>query len=132
MSDLNDNAAAASAFRPGALGRVVRAAENSAPRALSVKPREELTTVGYDERWPGYVLCGTVTGQSGWLPEAALRYVGPGMAIARPDYAAVVLPVSVGDQLTLHTEANGWYWATRPDGQSGWVLAEHVKVLDPD
>lgn len=123
----------ATAFRPGRLGRVVGAPTHSPPPGLALTAGEELTAVGYDERWPGYVLCGSLQGQSGWLPEGVLLYLGPGMAIARDDHPAVVLPVAVGDTLTLHAASNDWYWATRPDGQAGWVLAAHVQpAADPD
>ncbi len=120
---------AAGPFRP-ASGRVVRVPANSQPESLAVRPADELTAVGYDERWPGFVLCGNLAGQNGWVPEGILAYLGPGMAIVRAEYSAAVLPIGVGDVLELHTAVNGWYWATRADGQAGWVLAENVKVLD--
>jgi hypothetical protein len=116
-------------FQP-ASGRVVRVPANSQPEPLAVRPAEELTAVAYDERWPGYVLCGSLNGQNGWVPESVLAYIGPGMAIVRAEHSAAVLAIGVGDVLNLHTAVNGWYWATRADGQSGWVLAENVKVLD--
>jgi hypothetical protein len=132
MSDADNHASAEAPFRPGGLGRVVRVPEGAPPPMLHLRPGEELTAVGYDQRWPGYVLCGNLGGQSGWVPESVLLYVGPGMAIARGDYSAAVLRANAGDALALHAEANGWYWASRADGQAGWVLAEHVKVLDED
>jgi len=64
------------------------------------------------------------------VPESVLAYLGPGMAIVRAEHSAAVLPIGVGDVLALHAAVNGWYWATHADGQSGWVLAENVKVLD--
>ena len=73
------------------------------------------------------MLCGSLHGQSGWLPESVLLYVGPGVAVVRGDHGAAVLPIAVGEALTLHAEWNGWYWATRADGESGWVLAAYVE-----
>ena len=117
-------------FHPGGQARVTGVPTHSPPPGLAARPGEELTAVGYDERWPGYVLCGSLHGQSGWLPESVLLYVGPGIGVVRGAHGAAVLPVAVGDELTLHAEWNGWYWATRADGQAGWVLAEHVQTTD--
>ena len=113
----------------GRLGRVVGVPTHSPPPGLSLRAGEELTAVGYDERWPGYVLCGNLEGASGWVPEGRLDYLGPGTAVARSEFPGDVLAAAIGDVLTLHAEANGWYWATREDGRSGWVLAEHVEPL---
>ena len=120
------------AFRPSSLGRVVGVPTHSPPVGMALTAGEELTAVGYDERWPGYALCGNLQGQSGWVPESVLLYIGPGMAIVRDDYPAAVLPAAIGDTLTLHAAWNDWYWATRADGQSGWVPAAHVQpAADP-
>lgn len=129
-SDNHHHPEAGRPFRAGSAGRVVGVPAHSQPPGLGLRPGAELTAVGYDERWPGYVLCGTLEGQSGWVPEGLLAYLGPGIAVAHGEYPAQVLPAAIGDVLTLHAEANGWYWATREDGGSGWVLAAHVVVLD--
>lgn len=130
MSDVNHNAPAEPPpFWPGSTGRVIRVPANSHPQLLALRPAEEITAVSYDERWPGYVLCGGPSGQSGWVPESVLHYIGPGMAVVRRDYCTAVLSVSMGEELVLHDEANGWYWAGRADGQAGWVLAGYVQVL---
>ena len=117
--------------RPGPrLGRVVGVPTHSPPPGFPLSGGEELTAVGYDERWPGYVLCGSLEGHSGWVPEAMLIYLGPGMAVVRGDFSARVLSPAIGDVLTLHAEANGGYWATGETGQSGWVLAAHVQPVE--
>lgn len=117
-------------FQAGSQGRVIGVPAHSPPPGMPLRAGEELTAVGYDERWPGYVLCGNLEGASGWVPEGRLAYLATGIALVRAEYAGDVLAAAIGDVLTLHAEANGWYWATREDGRSGWVLAEHVEVLN--
>jgi hypothetical protein len=117
--------------RPGPrLGRVIGVPTHSQPLGFPLTGGAELSAVGYDERWPGYVLCGSLEGHSGWVPEAMLVYLGPGIAVVRGDFTARVLSTAIGDVLTLHAQSNGWYWATREDGHSGWVLAAHVQFLE--
>jgi hypothetical protein len=128
----NHGSAGKAPFRPGLRARVASVPSHSQPMSMRLREGEELTAVGYDERWPGYVLCGNLQGESGWVPESMLLYLGPGMAVVRGEYSASVLPVAVGDALTLQREWNGWYWATRADGQAGWVFGRYVEWLDKD
>ncbi len=98
-------------FVPGSRGRVMRAPANAHPQLLTVRPAEEISAVSYDARWPGYVLCGSLSGQNGWVPKGVLHYIGPGMAVVRGDYSASVLSVTMGEELVLHDEANGGKWS---------------------
>jgi hypothetical protein len=119
-------------FRAGERVRVVGVPAHSPPAGMPLDAGVELTAVGYDERWPGYVLCGSLQGQTGWVPEGVLLYLAPGIAVVRRDYGTAVLPAAIGDVVTLQAESNGWYWATRADGLAGWVLAALVEPLDED
>lgn len=133
MTDSGNHASGrARPFRAGERARVVGVPAHSQPAGMPLDAGEELTAVGYDERWPGYVLCGSLQGHTGWVPAGVLLYLGPGMAVVRRDYGAAVLPAAIGDEVSLHAESNGWYWASRAGGQAGWVLASHVEPLDED
>jgi hypothetical protein len=117
-------------FHAGERARVAGVPAHGPPAGMPLDAGEELTAVGYDERWPGYVLCGSLLGHTGWVPEGALLYLAPGIAVVRRDYGATVLAAAIGDEVVLQAESNGWYWAVRADGQAGWVLASHIHPLD--
>ncbi len=50
--------------------------------------------------------------------------------MVRCDYSAAELSVEPGDELVLHKPESGWHWASKSDGEVGWIPAEKVDVLD--
>lgn len=115
-------------FEPGRLARVIRDYQASDPDPLIMRAGERLALGRRDSQWPAYVWCTNRQGKGGWVPEAYLDRHGE-QGIARRDYSAAELSAAAGEQLVLEGEAGGWYWATAPSGQSGWIPAEHVEVL---
>lgn len=76
----------------------------------------------------GWVWCTARDGRSGWTPEKWLVHEGSGWRVTR-DFDAIELTVVPGEELELAFEESGFYWATRNDGESGWVPCECVSVL---
>ena len=58
-----------------------------------------------------------------------MRREAGGWAITR-DYDAVELSVEPGDELAVHGALAGFLWVTAADGRSGWVPAEHVRIVE--
>ncbi len=65
------------------------------------------------------------------MPEAYLDQ-SVGVGVMRCDYSAAELSVAPGDELVLHKLESGWYWASKSDGEVGWVPAEKIDVLDEE
>jgi len=77
----------------------------------------------------GWVWCEAPDGRSGWAPRGWLAEAG-GMWTARRDYDAIELTVAPGEVLEVVLEESGFYWARKETGETGWVPADHVSVID--
>jgi hypothetical protein len=73
----------------------------------------------------GWVWCMAVDGRSGWTPRAWLVRSNGRWQVDR-DFNAIELTVETGEVLIATLEESGFYWATKRDGQSGWVPCSHV------
>jgi uncharacterized protein YgiM (DUF1202 family) len=116
-------------FRPRLVGRVVSERETSYPDPLEVVEGEKVTVGERDEEWSGFLWCANPAGKGGWVPE---DYVEPSgdVGVMRCDYTARELNISVGEELVLHKSESGWYWATNNEGESGWVPANHIELVE--
>lgn len=110
--------------------RVVKVYEASDPNPLVMKTGEELRVGERDTTWPAFVRCRNDAGNEGWVPERFLEREGD-VGLARVDYSAVELTVSVGEILSLEQEVGGWFWARTETGDRGWIPAEHVQTIRP-
>ena len=105
--------------------RVIKAYQASDPEPLVIRAGERLTVGENSDQWPAYVWCVNQAGKGGWVPEAFLEREGDS-GVARRDYSAAELTVSVGEELVLGEKAGGWFWATNRANCSGWVPAEYI------
>ncbi len=118
----------AAAFLPNSKARVIQEWQVLYPDPIVLKAGEEVKLGQLDTEWPGWVWCVSEAGKGGWVPEKIIEsHDERGRALA--DYTAAELAVGVGEELTLHNEESGWYWATNEAGQSGWVPASHVELM---
>ncbi len=88
----------------------------------------EIVRVGRpSEEWPGWVWCTGSTGKGCWVPECLLVLHDEGLTgwLTR-DYSPIELNAHQGEQLTLHEEVSGWWWASNACGEIGWVPATHL------
>ena len=84
-----------------------------------------------DTEWPAFVWAQTADGNAGWAPHDWLEPTDSGRAVALRSYSAQELDVASGDEVLLHHELGGWWWAERHDGRCGYVPATHL-ALDMD
>jgi len=88
----------------------------------------DLVTLGrHDHEWPTFVWTTTADGNAGWAPVDWLKPLGDGRAQALRDYSAQELDVDAGDEVALHSELGGWWWAERMDLACGWIPETHIE-----
>lgn len=109
---------------------VIRDFQAAYPDPLSVRAGDRLTPGKRDDEWQGWVWCTNIEGKGGWVPESWLTTVEGG-AVIRRDYTAAELTVTRGERLRVHATESGWHWASRADGQRGWVPATHIRLAQP-
>jgi hypothetical protein len=110
--------------------RVITAWEVKNPDPLDGQAGETLTVGEEDTEWPGWVWCTDTRGKSAWVP---VEYIVPCGATGtlKCDYTAREMRVEVGDEVRLHKLESGWYWATGDSGESGWIPASHIEIIEP-
>ena len=94
---------------------------------IGLQAREIVRVGRPDEDWPGWVWCTGSTGKGCWVPESLLMLHDEGLTgwLLR-DYSPIELNARQGEQLTLHEEVSGWWWASNACGETGWVPATHL------
>ncbi|EBS7633724.1 ligand-binding protein SH3 [Salmonella enterica] len=84
--------------------------------------KNEVVTVSHcDLEWQGWVWVFTASGQAGWAPQQLFTFQPPNKALCRDNYTARELSVSLNEILILKKSLNGWFWAKKTSGESGWV-----------
>ena len=80
--------------------------------------------------WANWIYCvSDRTAKTGWTPVQILQRDGK-KGIAKADYIATEMTVSIGDTLIGDAELNGWIWCIRKaDGESGWVPQKCLSVV---
>lgn len=81
--------------------------------------------------WPQFVWATLAQGLGGWIP-AALFDRESGEAVALDDYDTRELDTAVGETVTLHYPQENWWWAENEAGQSGWIPAHALQLIDND
>lgn len=97
--------------------------------AIQVQAGERVTLGDRDTEWPQFVWTALASGLGGWAP-SALFDAERGQASALQDYDTRELDVAVGDVVTLHQELAGWWWATNAGGDSGWIPARALEIIE--
>jgi hypothetical protein len=105
-------------------------ADYQAPYAnpIVVGAGDEITIdSGKKTDWVGWLWCTNRAGKSGWVPETYIERRGD-TGRMRCRYDAMEMTIHVGEILTLHKAAAGFFWATNQEGQSGWVPSTHIEI----
>jgi len=108
--------------------RAISEYQSAYPDPLIISAGEELMIGEKESGWSGWVWCTNQGGESRWVPEKYVERKGD-TGIARYDYEATELSVSVGEELVMGKGESGWIWCTNQKGQSGWVPADDVEKL---
>lgn len=79
----------------------------------------------------GWVWCTARDGRAGWTPRAWLVQSGDAWRIHRA-FDAIELTVAPGEVLDVMLEESGFFWASKADGETGWVPCGNVSITgDP-
>jgi len=110
-------------------GRVIKGHKRTYDDPMHVK-QGEVMRVTKRELWNDcypWLWCIATSGKEGWMPESFVEVNGE-QGIALRDYNAIELTVTIGDNLTIIDEANGWYWVQSVRRSYGWVPLDCVAV----
>lgn len=83
-----------------------------------------------DPEWPGWIWCRARNGRSGWVPKIVLTGDGA-RGRALEDYNAHELSVQPGEDVWVLRILNGWAWARRDCGETGWVPLRNLAPEGP-
>ncbi len=96
--------------------------------AIRVQAGERVTLGDRDSEWPDFVWTALASGLGGWVP-SALFDAERGQASALQDYDTRELDADPGDELVLHRELAGWWWAENARGEAGWIPTRKLELL---
>jgi hypothetical protein len=98
---------------------------------IIIKQGEEVEVSDKQDNWNGFiwVWCTNQAGKSGWVAPEFLEIEGS-KGIAKRDYSAMELNASIGDEMVVVENANGWLWCINESGESGWIPAENVEMKE--
>lgn len=75
----------------------------------------------------GWVWCTAKDGRSGWTPRDWLAESDGVWRVTR-DFNAIELTVVPGEMLDVAFRESGFFWAARPNGETGWIPCDNVSV----
>ena len=97
--------------------------------AIQVSAGDSVTLGERDSDWPQFVWTTLAQGLGGWIP-AALFDRDTGAATALADYDTRELATRIGESITVHYQQEGWWWAENANGESGWIPARAIELID--
>lgn len=110
--------------------RVVKEYAGTCLFPLNGRRGERLKFERRETEWEGWLWCTSSSGRSGWVPESWLDLEDE-TGVLRRDYDAVELTVTPGEVLTASQFESGWAWATRENGERGWVPLDRLSPPAP-
>ncbi len=85
-----------------------------------------------DEDAPSWIWCEhSVSGLTGWVPDAFLEHQDEQAAVLRRDYSAMELSVFIGQTLQTFETVAGWTWCESSQGEAGWVPTHILRPNPP-
>lgn len=109
---------------------VIRDYTSAFPDPISIKKNGTAVISHCDLEYRGWVWITLSSGKAGWAPQQIFSPLSANEVICLEDYTAHELSVSSNEIITVMKSLNGWYWALRHSGESGWVPEEYVKILN--
>ncbi len=109
--------------------RVIAAHRAPDRPAFRVAAGETVTLGGRDSDWPQFVWATLAQGLGGWLPTTLFDRQS-GEATVLQDYDTRELDTAVGEIVTLHYPQDHWWWAENAAGESGWIPARALQLID--
>ncbi|PHM46308.1 variant SH3 domain protein [Xenorhabdus mauleonii] len=108
-------------------GTVIRDYVRAYPNPITLKTGEKVAISHCDIEYPGWIWTTNQLNISGWVPQQILHITQPNQAICNENYTAHELTVKTGEHLYLERVLNGWYWAHKISGETGWIPQEYIK-----
>ncbi len=109
---------------------VIKRYVSAYPDPLFVEAGDVAVVSHCDLAWRGWLWIILPGGKAGWAPQQYFSLRSPNQVICRQTYSAQELTVSPGEQVSVTTSLNDWYWAERASGECGWVPGECIRLLD--
>ncbi|MEP6907174.1 MAG: SH3 domain-containing protein [Pseudoxanthomonas sp.] len=109
--------------------RVIAAHRAPDRPSIRVAAGDTVTLGERDSDWPQFVWTTLAQGLGGWIP-ATLFDRESGEATAQADYDTRELPTEIGEMLMVHHQQEGWCWAENENGESGWIPARAIEMID--
>ena len=107
--------------------QVIRAHRSNYPDPVKFSKNETIEIGVEDREYPGWIWVKTKDGNEGWAPVSYVKILdhnNTGTTIS--SYCTHELNVEIGDKLQITSTLNGWHYATKPNGDRGWVPADCV------
>ena len=109
--------------------RVISAHRAPDRPSIQVAAGDAVTLGERDSDWPQFVWTTLAQGLGGWIPAVLFdREVGEATALG--DYDTRELHTEIGELVTLHHEQEGWWWAENARGESGWIPARAIELIE--
>jgi hypothetical protein len=109
--------------------QVIEPYQAAYPDPFSAPKGERLKFERRDSEWEGWIWCTNDSGQSGWVPETWVMLEGESCVLER-DYTGAELSVDRGETISAEFVESGWAWATKENGESGWVPLDNLAPLE--
>ena len=100
------------------------------PTPLIAKQGAVLNLSMRSDEQPGWVYGTDAEGREGWIPREWIKIDG-NRGTLRRDYNATELNFEPGDRLEVTLVLDGWYLARNAEGETGWVPARLMKLIQP-
>ncbi|TPG62541.1 SH3 domain-containing protein [Ewingella americana] len=108
---------------------VIRNYNSAFPDPISITKNDTAVISHCDLVYPGWIWVTLPSGKAGWAPQQIFSPLSSNEVICLADYTAHELSVSFNEKITVIKSLNGWYWALKHSGESGWVPEECVNLL---
>ena len=97
--------------------------------AIQVASGERVTLGDRDTEWPEFVWTALANGLGGWVP-TTLFDAERGQAMAMDAYDTTELNADAGDIVVVERELADWWWAIDAHGNSGWLPARKLDLVE--
>ncbi|WP_340616910.1 SH3 domain-containing protein [Xenorhabdus entomophaga] len=109
-------------------GIVTRDYASAYPNPIKLQVGDVVSVSYSDLEYPFWVWTTNDSNISGWVPQQILHFIPPNKAICLENYTAHELTVKTGECLYLENTLNGWYWAHKESGETGWIPQEYINI----
>ncbi|MCC8367941.1 ligand-binding protein SH3 [Xenorhabdus sp. PB61.4] len=107
-------------------GTVIKNYTSTYPTPIRLQSGDIVSVSHCDIEYPYWVWTTDKSEISGWVPQQILRFTQVNQAICMENYIAHELTVKAGELLYLENLLNGWFWAHKECGETGWIPQDYI------